>query len=341
MDALGRFSAYNHVFPGRERLPYGERPELAYNLSLFNLEAMFASHTLAGPKAKDEFRIILIGDSATWGFLLHPEEMLSSLLNTQNIIADNKHVHVYNLGYPTMTVTKDLLMIEYALHYHPDLIIWLTTLESLPLDKQLASPILQNNATTLDKLSAAYALHFDLNTSKIIRPSFWERTIVGERRALADLIRLQIYGVLWAATGVDQYYPVSYDPPQSDLDADKSFHNLPPHTLADDDLAWNVLEAGIQMAQGIPVLFVNEPIYVSQGQNSDIRYNFFYPRWAYDQYRQQWTERCVTQNWLCLDIWDLIPAREFSNSAIHRTPAGEQLLAKHLRAFLEDFISER
>ena len=42
---LGRISLYNSVFPGRERFPFGETPE-SYNLSLFDLNVMFASHVL-------------------------------------------------------------------------------------------------------------------------------------------------------------------------------------------------------------------------------------------------------------------------------------------------------
>jgi len=45
--ANGIFSLYNSIFPGRERLPFGETRE-SYNLSLFDLDAMFASHVLAG-----------------------------------------------------------------------------------------------------------------------------------------------------------------------------------------------------------------------------------------------------------------------------------------------------
>ena len=79
MTALGRISAYNHLFPGRQRLPYGDNPGKAYNLSLFNLEAMFASHEIAAnDKPAGEYRIILIGDSATWGFLQPVENTLSS-----------------------------------------------------------------------------------------------------------------------------------------------------------------------------------------------------------------------------------------------------------------------
>jgi hypothetical protein len=32
----------------------------------------------------------------------------------------------------------------------------------------------------------------------------------------------------------------------------------------------------------------------------------------------------------CFDYWDLVPAEEFTNSAIHRTPEGEILLAERL-----------
>jgi hypothetical protein len=341
MDSLGKASAYNVIFPGRVRLPYGERPDLAYNLSLYSLDAMFASHEIAAPKASDELRVILIGDSSTWGFLLRPEETLAALLNQQALTADGKRLRFYNLGYPTMSVTKDLLLLRYALRCQPDLILWLTTLESLPADKQLASPILQNNAASLDELNRSFDLGLDTNDPALARPDFWQRTVVGQRRALADLIRLQVYGVLWAATGVDQFYPAAYDPPQSDLPADKTFHGLQPPSLAETDLAWAVLDAGVQMAADVPLIFVNEPIYISQGQNSGIRYNFFYPRWAYDAYRQQFSQRCAAQNWRCLDAWDTIPAAEFSNSAIHRTPAGEKMLAEWLGAYLEEWVDQR
>ena len=42
MAVLGRLSLYNGVFPGRERLPFGYRPDKAYNLVVNNLDAMLA-----------------------------------------------------------------------------------------------------------------------------------------------------------------------------------------------------------------------------------------------------------------------------------------------------------
>jgi hypothetical protein len=86
-----------------------------------------------------------------------------------------------------------------------------------------------------------------------------------------------------------------------------------------------VLDAG--MSIGPRSILVNEPTLISDGRNSDIRYNFFYPRWAYDAYRQQLAEHAAERRWKYLDLWDLLPAGEFTNSAIHLTPAGERLLA--------------
>jgi hypothetical protein len=329
LPALGRLSAYNHLFPGRPRLPFGERPDLAYNLSLFSLDAMFASHELEGhSKPADEYRIILIGDSSVWGFLLEPEQTLSARLNAAGLTTpDGKRLRAYNLGYPTMSLTKDLLMLSRAVRYQTDLIVWLVTLESFPDDKQLVSPIVQHNPRPVRELITTYSLSLNADAPTFVVPSRWEQTIIGQRRALADWLRLQLYGVMWAATGIDQYYPAAYEPPQKDLPADETFHGLKPPILAADDLALDVLTAGVKLAGSVPVLFVNEPAYISTGENSDIRYNFFYPRWAYDQYRQMMAERSREYGWYYLDVWDLVPAIEFTNSAIHLTPAGEGLLA--------------
>jgi hypothetical protein len=79
------------------------------------------------------------------------------------------------------------------------------------------------------------------------------------------------------------------------------------------------------------VLVVNEPMLISSGLNSGLRYNFFYPRWAYDQYRDLMTAHAGQGGWNYLDLWDLVPAGEFTNSAIHLTPAGEAMLARRVR----------
>lgn len=332
LPCLGRLSVYNWLLPGRTRLPYGDRPDLAYNMSLYNLEAMFAAHEISGiEKPIQEYRVVLIGDSSTWGFLLKQDETLSAHLNRMGLTTtDKKQIRVFNLGYPTMSLTKDLLMLSRAMEYQPDLIVWLVTLESFPLSKQLDSPILQNNPGPVRQLIKKYQLDIQEEDARFVDPSYMQQTIIGQRRALADILRLQFYGVLWAATGLDQYIPEQHEPPQADFEVDVSFHDLTPTTLDPDQLAISNLSAGVKLANGVPVLFVNEPIYISQGKNSDIRYNFFYPRWAYDQYREMMLELTQTNGWHYLDVWNLVPSNEFTNSAIHFSSVGEALMAKEL-----------
>ena len=341
MDALGKVSGYNLIFPSRQRLPYGDKPERAYNLSLYNLEAMFASQEISnGPKPANEYRIILIGDSSTWGFLLTPGQTLAAYISAAGLkMPDGRNVKAYNLGYPVMSLTKDLLILSYALRYQPDLIIWPVTLESFPYDKQLFPPILQNNPQPVRNLIQTYHLNLDPQSSDLVKTTYWDRTILGARRPLADLIRLQLYGVLWAATGIDQDIPTTYTPPMEDLPADESFHNLQPPQLSPSDLALDVLEAGISMAGNTPVLLINEPMFISQGKNSQIRYNFYYPRWAYDQYRQIMLETSAEKGWHYLDMWDLIPGSEFTNSAVHLTPTGSQEFAQAILEAVQELNS--
>jgi hypothetical protein len=332
LPALGRVSIYNRLVPGRQRLPYADNPAKAYNLSLYNLEAMFASHEIAaGAKPADEFRVILIGDSSTWGFLLPADQTLAAYLNAQAAefgpLPGGRHVRVYNLGYPVMSLAKDLLLLSYAQSFQPDLIVWLVTLESFPYDKQLFPPLLQNNPAPLRQLIETYQLNLNPNDPSFVCPAFWQRTLVGTRRQLADLLHLQLYGVLWAATGIDQDIPQTYTPPQTDLPNDLSFHNLTPPHLTEADLAFDVLSAGVELAQPAPVLVINEPMFLSQGQNSQIRYNFYYPRWAYDDYRRLLAQQCAHNGWSCRDLWDAIPAAQFTNSAVHLSAAGNQQLA--------------
>jgi len=343
LPVLGRLSAYNHLFPGRKRLPYGENPQRSYNLSLNNLEAMFASHELDGKtKAEDEYRVIIIGDSSTWGFLLQPNQTFTSVLTNAGIsLSDGRRIKAYNLGYPVMSLAKDLLILSLAMRYQPDLVIWPLTLESFPYDKQLFAPLLQNNPSLVQQLAQTYHLNLTPQKPSQTGELLWKRTLIAARRDLADLIRLQLYGALWAATGIDQDIPEEFTPRMQDLPAGLDFHNLQPPDLQEEDLAFEVLDAGVKMAGKTPILFINEPMFISQGQNSDIRYNYYYPRWAYDDYRIMLAEKCLANGWNCIDLWDAVPAVEFTNTAVHMTPEGNRLFAQQIiRTILDSILSE-
>jgi hypothetical protein len=332
---LGQLSLYNRVFPGRERLPFGEDPQHAYNLSLYNLDAMFASHELAASRMPEaEHKVFVLGDSSVWGTLLRPDETLAGQLNAQGLTLCGKPARFYNLGYPTLSLAKDLLILDEAMKYQPDRIVWLTTLESFLREDQLASPILANNPDRTRALIAGFHLNLDREDSTLTERTSLSRTLIGQRRNLADLIRLQLYGVMWAATDVDQAYPIDYPRAQTDLKPDVAFHGRKPPKLDPASLALDVLDAGFSSTNRVPVLLVNEPILISKGANSDIRYNFFYPRWAYDQYRRLLAESATDEGWDYLDLWNLIPPEHFTNTAIHLDAGAAQVLSAKIAAAL-------
>ncbi|MCS6835737.1 MAG: hypothetical protein NZ750_06950 [Anaerolineae bacterium] len=345
LPAIGQLSIYGWLAPYRPRLPYADRPELAYSLSLNSLETMFASHAIRAPKATDEYRVALIGDSSTWGVLLRPEETYAGVLNTLDLSSpDGRRMVFYNLGYPQQSLAKDGLILQEALHYGLDEVLWLVTLEAFAPHAQLDPLIVrQNPARARALLGDELVAHYEsLPDGPILhRSTFWDETLFGQRRALADWWRLQWYGLAWASTGLDQHYPVSYplrsnDFSPQDFDGDlTSWQNYnAERPLTADDLAFGVLTRLSQVAGSVPLRLVNEPIFIADGQGSETRYNFWYPRWAYDLYRELLSDHAQAYNWAYLDLWDAIAPDEFTDSPVHLTPRGAQQTGKALAAWL-------
>jgi hypothetical protein len=340
LETFGGLSLYNGLIPGRPRLPYGENPAQSYNLSTDNFPAMIATHILSQPKAADEYRMFLIGDSSVWGWRLTNDQTLAAWLNAAGLtVPDGRRVVIYNLGYPVMALMKDLLLLDAVLPYQPDAILWPVTLESFARERQLFHPLVQNNAGRVRRLIADYSLLLDPADPRLLEPDVFGRTLVGQRRELANWLRLQLYGVSWAATGLDQFIPTVFTPRATDLEADTTWRGIAPTTPVPDlNLAFDVLAAGITRAGGIPVLLVNEPIYRSDGANSDLRYNAWYPRWAYDTYRTLLTEAAAVNGWALLDLWDTVDGDQFTDSPVHMTPEATRATAERIAAWLQSFI---
>lgn len=341
LDSIGNISLYNSVLPGRDRLPYGEVPSEDFNLTLNNLPAMFSAHQWMGSNKEDEFRVLVIGDSATWGWFLRNEDTLTGQLNQRNLVTkDGLPVVFYNLGYPVMSLTKDLLLLDEALERAtPDLILWPVTMQSFARSKQLDHPLLQENASRVRSLITRFDLDMNLDDPRLTDPGFLDRTLIGSRRELADLLRLQSWGLSWAATGHDQAIPDEIPLRSVDFEEDYAWLDIDePRQLSEEDMAFDVLTSGIARAETTPVVIINEPMFISSGRNSDIRYNAFYPRWAYDHYRELMAKSAALNGWHYIDLWDSISPEEFTDTPVHLTPQGNRLLAEILvdqLAFLE------
>jgi hypothetical protein len=273
-----------------------------------------------------------------WGVLLDAKDTLAGNLNAAGLhTSDGKRVRVYNLGYPIQSLAKDVLLLNYAMRYQPDLILWMVTLDSFSKGQQLASQmVIENPETMRTVIQSTGITSIDPGDPKFIMPSLWDRTIIGQRRNLADMLRLQLYGEAWAETQIDQR-PLGFFAPRSEnFDTDVTWQTLQPQPLSRENIALDVFDAGLSIAGKVPVLVVNEPIFISSGTNANLRYDAFYPRWAYDEYRDVLASDVQTHNVPYVDLWNLIPSDQFTDSPVHLTPAGSKLLADKVGAALVD-----
>ena len=97
------------------------------------LDGQLAAHTIAYmPKAADEFRVIILGDSAQWGYGLNPEDTLTEQLNAHGLhMNSGKRIVVFNLGLPNFSVVRDTVILDGVTRYQPDLVLWFVTAASL------------------------------------------------------------------------------------------------------------------------------------------------------------------------------------------------------------------
>ncbi len=335
LTILNKLSVYGVLFPPRERFPFAEFPEASYAVSIDSLDQLFVSHRIALPKAADEFRVVLLGDSAVWGYLLRADQTQAACINALDLrTSDGRRVRAYNLGYPTLTVIKDFLILRRALAHAPDLIIWSTSLASLYPSDQLDFPLILAQREEVSALQAQYA--FKLDQYPLPPRSWQERTFFGQRRAIADWLRHQLYALAWASTRLDHVLPRFVAPhpvnllPDDNLLSVNAVNLRQVRRIAPEDLNFDVLSAGVALAaeRGIPTVLVNEPIY--RNESHPLRYNTYYPRWAYDDYRAAFAEIAQRQNWRYLDFWDAVPADQFTDTDFHLTAEANCAYAEQL-----------
>jgi hypothetical protein len=327
---VGKLSIYNWLVSGRERMPYEREIEyypVSHTMPVYeDMDAMFSSHIVSRPKQADEYRVMLVGDSSTWAFGLTPEENLTAQLNLLDLkTCDGKRVVFYNIAFPLPYVAKDVLIMEKAREYQPDMFLWLVTLDAFRNRTIYTDYFLSPYSEEVLSLVDTYQLT-NLDVENVTPPTFWDQTIIGQRGRLKKIALLQLHGLPWNATKLDYYYrtwsPLSQD--QSDsLESD--FGN--PESLNFDKNLFDVLRAGQGVAGDLPLLLVNEPIFIAYGANSEIRYNDFYPRWVYDEYRIYLDKITRSEKMNYLDLWNVVPSSEFTDSPFHRSPEGEKMLA--------------
>jgi hypothetical protein len=335
---VGKLTMYNSLFPGRLRFPYEQEPEfyfVGFNAPVYeDFDAMFGAHVVAQRKIENEYRIFLLGDSATWGVTVQPGDMLSEQINKRGLkTCDGRNLRVYNLGYPMSFLMRDLLILDKALEYQPDMILWLVTLSTFE-PKTAETYFMLPHAERYLRLTKKYNLSSPEYAEPILELSLFDRTIIQQRSRLKKIIFNQAMGVLWSATGIDNHegFHAEGNSPSPDVENDSSYGGVLPGELLlpFNDLRLDVMSAGYEMAGNVPVVLINEPIFMASGLNSEVRYNSVYPHWVFDEYRQfiyDWTSE---KGQVYLDYWNILSPVDFADASFHRNANGEKHFADQL-----------
>jgi len=317
-------NVYNSSALIRRRFPISTVAPEDDALDVPNFDAMFASHIVSEPKKPDEFRVFLLGDSAVWGVGLTPAQTLSGQVDALGLTCGNKNVRAYNLSFPVSSATKDMMILDEAMKYQPDEIIWLITWYTLMPSRRYNQHLSVYNPAEYYKLAHQFGfLPINYQSPNLIQQ------IAEQNQTVFHVLRYQFYSPINLATGLDQI-PGPPEVLPSQLSSNATFFgNMKPPKLSADKVSIDQVQDFYKIAGNIPTILVNEPIQVlTNVPNSNIYYDVYYPRWIYDQYRQYVSETVAQNHWNYLDLWNIFPPNYFTDTPLHLTRQAETELAK-------------
>jgi hypothetical protein len=274
--------------------------------SVFDVGSLFNSHVISqGTKNPNEYRVVFIGDSTIYNGEFY------SFINNQGSICGGKYLQAYNLGYHGTSATKDLIILQEAMKYSPDLIIWSVT-NSITSNNARFS---QANADNLLKLENVYGLSMAYynNNQSTGKDSVFYRT---NDKIRAEVRLLLYYLLLNPVTGnnggiltianVDAINAAPASRPvlflwllgkRSELDSE--------------------LRTFKRITNNIPVYLINEP-----------RPSSIVSTEPYKLYVNDLTDLSRSQGIKMMNLAELIPDQDFDTHMIHRNTDGDMLFAK-------------
>lgn len=334
-DGVAGLSLYNWLVPGRPRFPANMAAAEAYTVNTNSLPAAFAAHELREFKPEDEFRVLLLGDSGIWGWHLRPKDTLAAQLTALGLTTDDgRLVTVYNLAGPVPSVDRDILVMDYAEQYAPDLIIWPITRYTLRATE--THPLLRENAAAMQSLLVelnADMTAYDLELHIDDDPSVLDQTILAEQDLLNEIFRLQLTGVMWGVTGIEAEYGSSYRL------IDRSPQRSAAFAAPLDENRLDLLSAWLNRAGQTPILLFNEPIFVQENEGEEGPYNILYDQEPYDAYRVLLTELAEAHDWAYADLWDAVAMQHYTDGPLHYSPEGVGQLSAALAPLVLDLAN--
>lgn len=327
---------------------FGGRARLVYPSDLANgqlhVEAQLATHEVTiRPKAADEYRVVLLGESGIAGWGLPDEETLSTQLTELGIEIDGRRVRAYNLAYPQPSVARDVIVLDAILDegIQPDLVLWFVTAASLDNSNELEGA----NRVFFNINEARLQDAIDTNPELI--PWFGQKSsILLDEPDPIDAywgIRDQELIPIWLNSLL---YPLV--PPDlaetdvriglADVPANVRYPEDHPGFLGMPNQTWTFLSVGCRMAvtEGVQMLLVNRPILISeQGAFSQTYYNSLYEKTLYDRYRTTLNQYTMEQGIAYADFWNIVPPENYTDTPLHADATGYGILAAELQTVLE------
>ena len=347
--ALGLSSALDHWSIYRDLTPPTMRLGLANQIgdpAWWRLNVLLDAHEIAQPKAPDEYRVVFLGDSSTFCLYCRAGEAIPKDLTDLGVTIDGKHVRGYNLAYPGPDWLKDVLILKHALQYQPDAIVWLVTAKGSSDQPTPAEPdahlITRLNAAELPDLQRRYSFHVWEMAQFANADAWYQSSLLAQGGRIRDWLILMArtlhQAVINPGRDLTREYllpgpPVTQQPIKfpAEITSELPGYGTLPNSR------WDLLLTGQRMAQeaGVPLLLVNEPIYIASGPHSDVNYNSDYERAVYDRFRSAMNMFTQDHQLSYLDLWNHLPPGEFSNTALHYNLQGNTHIAQEIAAKLQ------
>jgi hypothetical protein len=265
--------------------------------NVFDVHVLFNTHIISYEKKPSyQYRVVFIGDSTVRDGTIYP------VVDQQG--CGEKVLHGYDLGYYGTSATKDLLILQEAMRYSPDLIVWSVTSRTF-LNEPNGFAVA--NSASLIKLINTYNLSLPAGTSLTNG-----RSIFNGGNEIRLQTRLAInYGILFPAFGSSrEVIKMGFNGGAANNAENQET------LLGSGDYVFSALTVAPKIAGDIPFVFINEP-----------RPNSVVIQPDYLQYRQEILSLSREQHWNFLDLWNLIPDNGFLDT-IHRNATGEHLFNK-------------
>ncbi len=298
------------------------------------IEEMLLTHSLnRHPKAADEFRVVIIGDSAMWGASLVYGQKFADQVNARGLRVDGKRVVAYNMGLPAPFVAKDIIVLDAVRSYQPDLIMWFLTATAI-----YNAPIgiysghinfMRLNRLRLERITEQNGLKGWV-AARLPREPWWYPFIaLHEKGALPAWItaflkptpKIELATPAPPTPSVNRNYPLVVStklPAQAVIAMGNPAYTPMPNPT------WQFLVIGNKLAaeSGAKLLLVNEPIFVGSGPNSKVSYNWIFQRAFYDTYRKTLSAFTAKNAIWYADLWDVLPQQYYIEAPVHADAAG-------------------